>query len=152
MSFKADPDVYKVVKRLMSIAYVQPDDVQDIFNLITNAAPSSTEPLLSYFKKQWLQSIPLSMWNIHGIEVTTNNSCEGWHLRFNRAVNKCHANIWHFLKCLQDEQSTTDLTRLQTAAGQNVVRIYKKFVKYKQRITTLLHRYKFVIAPRWHRL
>ena len=81
-------------------------------------ADPNLQPLFQYFRHEWLTVVPPAMWNVYGECLRTNNGCEGWHLRFNNAVNTHHPNIWRFLQCLLEEQAATELMRQQMISGR----------------------------------
>ena len=82
------------------------------------------------------------MWNVHDTDVRTNNSCEGWHNRFNRAVSRHHPNIWHLLRTISEEQASTDVLRCQISAGQTVARVLPKYKTIKKNVDTIRSRYR----------
>ena len=73
--------------------------------------------------------------------MRTNNHCEGWHTRFNNAVGKHHPNIWLFLRCLQEEPATVDVTLRQMAAGRLGRRSNIKYASVERRLKLLKTHY-----------
>ena len=110
----------------MALGFVPLSQVSEVFQTIRANAPVELTPLCSYFEQQWLVNVPLDMWNVCEVDIRTNNSREGWHNRFNRAVNKHHPNIWHILRCIKDEQGSMEVMRHQMAAGQEIMTEVKK--------------------------
>jgi hypothetical protein len=84
----------------------------------------------------------LEMWNVYDVDIRTNNSCEGWHNRFNRAVDRHHPNIWHLLGIIMEEQASTEVLRSQIAAGQDVLRQVPKYRNMQKKIETIRGRYR----------
>jgi hypothetical protein len=35
------------------------------------------EPLFTYFEYQWMKTVEIKRWNVYGIQMRTNNNCEG---------------------------------------------------------------------------
>jgi len=71
------------------------------FHLLQSQASSVLLGLFEYFERQWMTSTAPALWNVHANDVWhTNNHCEGWHKRFNRAISKHHPNIWLCLDLL----------------------------------------------------
>ena len=126
----------------MALGFVPIRNVSELFQQIRVNAPVELNPLFIYFEQQWLVNIPLEMWNVYEVDIRTNNSCEGWHNRFNRAVNKHHANIWHILRCIKDEQASTEVMRNQMAAGQDLVKERRQYKAIKARIQRIRDRYR----------
>ena len=48
--------------------------------------------------------------------MSTNNHVEGWNTKFAAVVQRHHANMWHFINVLRDDQAATQLAYL----GQEV--------------------------------
>jgi len=126
----------------MALGFVEPALVRLTFNQLRQAAPPVLQPLYVYFEQQWLVNVPLQMWNVYDKDIRTNNNCEGWHNRFNRAINRHHPNIWHLIRVIIEEQATTDVIRCQMDAGQNIVREDRKVKAIKKRIATISERYR----------
>jgi len=76
------------------------------------------QPLLQYFRQQWLVNVKPRTWNTYDEDLRTNNDCEGWHVRFNNAIRRHHPNIWQFLNCVREEQASAVLLHQQIAAGR----------------------------------
>jgi hypothetical protein len=125
----------------MALGFVPQHLVVNTFQTLKANGSTQLEKLYAYFEQQWLGNVSLKMWNVFESETRTNNHCEGWHNRFNRAVNKHHPNLWHLLQCILDEQSATDVIRCQIAAGHQVVRQDKTSKFIQQRIETIRSRY-----------
>ena len=126
----------------MALGFVEPSRVRETFYRLREVAPRSLLPLFGYFEQQWLGSMPIDMWNVSDCDLRTNNACEGWHNRFNRAVNRHHPNIWHLLRTVVDEQVSTDVLRCQIAAGQSVMREAAKYRSVRKNVETIRNRYR----------
>lgn len=136
--YTTDQAMRQEVRNLMALGFLKPEDVLPTFNLLKAAASPILHGLFHYFEQQWLGNVSLLMWNVWYVDVRTNNSCEGWHSRFNRIVNKHHPNTWYLMRCFQEEQASTDVTRCQIAAGQsNAVRVTQKYKLLQKRVETL---------------
>lgn len=125
----------------MALGFVPEHLIVNTFQTLKSNGSTQLLKLYAYFEQQWLGNVSLKMWNVFERETRTNNHCEGWHNRFNRAVNKHHPNVWHLLQCILDEQSATDVTRSQIAGGHQVVRQDKTFRSIQKRIETIRSRY-----------
>lgn len=125
----------------MAIAFVETDLIAETFQRCQEEAPASLRPLYTYFNQQWLGNVPLKMWNVKDADIRTNNHCEGWHNRFNRAVNKHHPNIWHLLRCIMEEQASNQITLRQIEAGECMQQKKKRFRDCERRIENLKKKY-----------
>ncbi|KAL3697452.1 hypothetical protein R1sor_011528 [Riccia sorocarpa] len=97
--------------------------------------------LLEYFQRQWFESIPTNMWNVHGIQRRTDNNCEGWHSKFNNIVDRHHPNIFHLIERLRSEQITSVRERLQIFFGQRVQRILPHYTNVNRALEEFRVRY-----------
>jgi len=139
--YTTDERIRQPIRQLMALGFAPISVVQTTFRKLRDAAPSSVEPVFIYFEQQWLGNVPIKMWNVHNADIRTNNSCEGWHNRFNRVVDKHHPNIWHLLRCIHEEQASTDVTRCQIRAGKSVLREVRKYKAMQKNIETIRNRY-----------
>ena len=91
--------------------------------------------LFLYYDDYWMNTVPLKMWNVHGYEHRTNNICEGmyaarvscdvgirvilvgFHNRLNRRLERAHANIWSFIRCVIGEESRFQHSYVQINTG-----------------------------------
>jgi hypothetical protein len=141
-AYTTDNVIRQQVRQLMALGFLPRDQVRPTFERLKVAASPSLAGLFNYFQQQWFINVSLDMWNVFDVDIRTNNSCEGWHIRFNSMVNKHHPNLWFLLRFMLEEQTSTDMTRNQIAAGQsNTVRVVSKYKKLQQRITTLRTRF-----------
>ncbi|CAF3775216.1 unnamed protein product [Rotaria sp. Silwood1] len=92
----------------MALALLPPQEVETAFYNIraseNNKVKQELRQLFLYFENQWLTNTPVEMWNVHGCEQRTNNTCEGFHARLNRRIQTAHSNIWSFIRCLMNEE------------------------------------------------
>ncbi|KAL2631004.1 hypothetical protein R1flu_015690 [Riccia fluitans] len=92
------------IRQLMALGFLPVprirEGLQAIIDSLSNAKYDILESLFQYFVSWWCERIPLSMWNVHGIQRRTNNNCEGWHNKFNRKVNHHHLDIWRLISTL----------------------------------------------------
>ncbi len=130
------------VRQLMALGHLPRDQVRPIFDQLQATASPTLAALFNYFQQQWFVNVSPNMWNVFDVDLRTNNSCEGWHSRFNSMLNKHHPNLWYLLQFLLEEQTATDVTRNQIAAGQsNTVRAVTKYRDLQRRIETLRARF-----------
>ncbi|KAL2624090.1 hypothetical protein R1flu_008335 [Riccia fluitans] len=99
------------IRQLMALGFLPVprirEGLQAIIDSLSNAEYDILESLFQYFVSWWCERIPLSMWNLHGIQRRTNNNCEDWHNKFNWKVNRHHPDIWRLISALQSEQANS---------------------------------------------
>ena len=76
-AYGEDEIVRSTVRKLMCLALVPIENVEDAFNEIKNRAPSSTEKLIEYFDRYWMAKVKWSLWNVGDVKLRTNNIVEG---------------------------------------------------------------------------
>ena len=66
----------------------------------------------------------------------------GWNNKFACAVRRYHANVWHFVRNLQNEQAATDLAQNQDAIGVVIARPRsQRYVRAQQQIVRIQQRF-----------
>ncbi|XP_003367825.1 hypothetical protein Tsp_14839, partial [Trichinella spiralis] len=66
-----------------------------------------------------IQCTRLPLWNVHNVNIRTNNHLEGWHNRLNRKAAKSHNGFYELLELLIAEQGVID-TLIQQVLSRNV--------------------------------
>ena len=81
------------------------------------------------------------MWNVHKMDVHTNNHLEGWHFRFQSIDSKRRPNIWRLILALQHEQTACEVEMIQASAGQVVRKRNRRYIKIDKRLKRLLRQF-----------
>jgi hypothetical protein len=79
---------------------------------------------------------------VHGADIRTNNSVEGWHNRFKNVVATHRPNIWRLLLALRQEQAATEVALQQIAAGQRVHKTVATYKNIRKQLRRLLRRFR----------
>lgn len=68
----------------------------------------------------------------------TNNSCEGWHRRFNSILASHHPSLWKLIEALKKEQNNTEIVFEQSISGykNNNRKVYKERAEKILKIVT----------------
>lgn len=130
------------IRQLMALAFAPLLVVHHTFVHYRTAADQRLGPLFAYFDHEWMQSIPCVMWNVHGADIRTNNSVEGWHNRFKNVVATHRPNIWRLLLALRQEQAATEVALQQIAAGQRVHKTVATYKNIRKQLRRLLRRFR----------
>lgn len=77
-AYGEDEIVRSTVRKLMCLALVPIENVEDAFNEVKNRAPISTKKLIEYFDRYWIAKVKWSLWNVGDVELRTNNIVEGY--------------------------------------------------------------------------
>ena len=84
----------------------------------------------------------ISIWNVCGEEHRTNNTCEGYNNRLNRAVRTLHPNIYELITVLQLEEASTRLTIHQTESGEPPKKRRKLYKNLNDKLAKFLVEYR----------
>ncbi|CAF1928809.1 unnamed protein product, partial [Rotaria magnacalcarata] len=145
-SYSQDSDIRICCRKLMALALLPIDQIETSFyNLRTKssvAVKQELHQLFLYFDHQWITTVPMKMWSVHGYQHRTNNNCEGFHNRLNQRILKAHPNIWAFIKCIQNEENRFRHLLLQMNAGAQARKKTAGTSFIQKRIDTLNERYK----------
>ncbi len=83
-AYADDDEVRIICRKLMALALLPITLVVDAFdNLCESVLESSStkfkllQPLFTYFENQWINKVEIKRWNVYGIQMRTNNNCEG---------------------------------------------------------------------------
>lgn len=140
--YSENAEIRKTIKKLISLALLPVATVRNSFNLLRESSNPLLLPLINYFNGQWMTRMPLGRWNCYNSEFRTNNHVEGWNRRFNSLVRRHHENVWHFISCLKDEETSTAVALNQFAAGQNISGVRnKKYKRIEERFRRLKRRF-----------
>ena len=121
--YKRDGVERETFKRIMAIPFVRAEDMEEAYDLIKQQAPESIEPFLTYFEDTYFAPgcrFDRTMLTTCGnFSLRTTNHVEGWHNAFNRSVGIHHANLWRFIKKLQEQQAIFEARLLIVQSGRN---------------------------------
>ena len=126
----ADREVKMAIHKMLALAYVPVDDVDEVFEMLNAEVPDEVLPVFEYFNENYIEGrvvrargrggrrtipprYPINIWNQHEAALAgyhkTNNVSEGWHNRFRLVIGKVHPDLYSALKELQKEQADTEI-------------------------------------------
>ncbi|CAF3694570.1 unnamed protein product [Rotaria sp. Silwood1] len=101
-AYSSDDEVRSCCKKLMSLAMMPLQEVETSFyNLRTETnsrVKQELRQLFLYFDQYWMTEVPLE-------------------IRFNRRIQRAHANIWSFITCLVGEERQFQHTHIRITTG-----------------------------------
>ncbi|KRY03201.1 hypothetical protein T12_9304, partial [Trichinella patagoniensis] len=59
--------------------------------------------------REWMTDDRLPLWNVHNVNIRTNNHLEGWHNRFNKKVGGNKLGLYRLLHYLEEEQGVMEM-------------------------------------------
>jgi hypothetical protein len=136
--YSDDSEFSLKLRYLKALAFIQPDNVIDTFELIMEddfyqRNEEVLHEFITYFESTWLgpwnrrktfriaPRYAVTHWNCHHSVLEglpkTNNGAEGFHNGFMHLLGACHPTIYKLITGLKDQQSLTELKINQFRAG-----------------------------------
>ena len=139
------------MKSLSGLAFLPPDNVEEIFDTLSEAFPEEEDVdlLLSYFKSTYIQGpvirrvrrpamFPIGLWNHyeHALrrEPKTTNCAEGWHNTLRSLFMASHPSIWTFFRGINKDIAIQRLVIVNDDMA-NGRRPTKKYADLAQRLS-----------------
>lgn len=97
-------------------------------------------------RERIVPTYPIELWNQYDAAVRgeskTNNASEGWHNRFHIMVSKDHPDLYSALTEIQNEQSDTEISVIETTMGRAVrCPPSRRWVEFQNRIQNIVGDY-----------
>ncbi|KRX55557.1 hypothetical protein T09_7502 [Trichinella sp. T9] len=121
---------------LLATAFLPVPHVNTGVSLLEAGTTGTLAALFQYFRQEWMTDERLPLWNVHNVNIRTNNHLEGWHNRLNRKAGKSHNGFYELLELLIAEQGVMDTLIQQVLSGNVTVgdlRRVNKVYAQKQR-------------------
>ncbi|KRZ05321.1 PiggyBac transposable element-derived protein 3 [Trichinella zimbabwensis] len=107
-------------------------------HLLEAGTTGTLAALFQYFQQEWMTDERLPLWNVHSVNIRTNNHLEGWHNRLNRKAGKSHNGLYELLQLLIAEQGVMDTLIQQVLSGNATVgdlrRVNRVYAEKQQRV------------------
>ncbi|KRY28055.1 hypothetical protein T01_10495 [Trichinella spiralis] len=81
---------------LIATAFLHVPEVDTGVTLLEAGTTGTLAALFHYFKQGWMTDDRLPLWNVHNVNIRTNNHLEGWHNQFNKRAGKVTSG---FMNC-----------------------------------------------------
>lgn len=143
----------------LSLAFLPPDDVANVFDLLVDEIEEELLPIADYFEEYYvrvrpdrerrkavLPRYPISLWNQYDATLSsaqkTNNCSEGWHNRFHLLSGKNHPDLYSLLRSFQTEQADVETMCRELGMGRKVAAgMKKKWMENQNRIRRIVEDY-----------
>ncbi|KRX17810.1 hypothetical protein T07_6701 [Trichinella nelsoni] len=102
---------------LLATAFLPVPHVNTGVSLLEAGTTGNLSALFQYFRQEWMTDERLPLWNVHSVNIRTNNHLEGWHNRLNRKAGKSHNGLYELLQLLIAEQGVMDTLIQQVLSG-----------------------------------
>ncbi|KRX25643.1 hypothetical protein T07_10954 [Trichinella nelsoni] len=121
---------------LLATAFLPVLQVDTGVSLLEAGTTGTLAALFQYFRQEWMTDERLPLWNVHNVNIRTNNHLESWHNQLNRKAGKGHNGLYELLQLLIAEQGVMDTLIQQVLSGNATVgdlRCVSKVYAEKQR-------------------
>ena len=134
------------INSVIALVFVPPMIVRVAWRGLKGEAPAfhNRDQFLEYFQDNWIErNYPLYMWNMYSLDgPRTNNNADGWHSKIRNLAGKAHPNIYKLaVELFKAEQTATEVSLMQLAAGGLPVRRRRKYKRHEKRLLTIKEKY-----------
>lgn len=141
-TYRREEEVKDVVRMLMCLAFLPTEEVEEQFDILraTEAVrrSPSLQNLFEYYSRTWLNGpFPLSLWNVNGQILRTNNLVEGWHNKLSREIGRVHPDIFKLIENIQRLSRSAKVTMNMAQNGVPPKPQRRKYRKVNEAIERL---------------
>ncbi|KRX80019.1 hypothetical protein T06_10816 [Trichinella sp. T6] len=126
------------IRMLLATAFLPVPHVNTGVSLLEAGTTGTLAALFQYVWQEWMTDERLPLWNVHSVNIRTNNHLEGWHNRLNRKANKSHNGLYKLHQFLIAEQGVMDTLIQQVLSGNATVgdlrRVNRVYAQKQQRV------------------
>ncbi|KRY55030.1 hypothetical protein T03_12819 [Trichinella britovi] len=119
--YRTEEQTKRKIRILLATAFLPVPQVDTGVSLLEAGTTGTLAALFQYFRQEWMTDERLPLWNVHNVNIRTNNHLEGWHNRLNRKAGKGHNGLYELLQLLIAEQGVMDTLIQQVLSGNATV-------------------------------
>ncbi|KRX36271.1 hypothetical protein T05_11328 [Trichinella murrelli] len=119
--YRTEEQTKRKIRILLATAFLPVPQVDTGVSLLEAGTTGTLAALFQYFRQEWMTDERLPLWNVHNVNIRTNNHLEGWHNRLNRKAGKSHNGFYELLELLIAEQGVMDTLIQQALPGNMTV-------------------------------
>ncbi|KRY28631.1 hypothetical protein T01_15589, partial [Trichinella spiralis] len=124
--YRQHEETRRKIRMLLATAFLPVPHVNTGVSLLEAGTTSKLAALFQYFRQEWMTDERLPLWNVHSVNIRTNNHLEGWHNRLNRKAAKSHNGLYELLQLLIAEQGVMDTLIQQVLSGNATVGDFRR--------------------------
>lgn len=151
--YRHEPDFALLVKCILALAFIPPNDVIEVFEILTaDPAYRVIEVICDYMEDNFIgrqrrgrrdrPRFAIILWNQYSRVIDnlprSNNALEGWHNAFNNVVGCAHPSVPKLARKLQQEQHSTQLHRRQLELGTTSGKKKKIYVRINEALRSMV--------------
>ncbi|XP_003382149.1 conserved hypothetical protein [Trichinella spiralis] len=124
--YRQHEETKRKIRMLLATAFLPEPQVDMGVSLLEAGTTGTLAALFQYFRQEWMTDERLPLWNVHSVNIRTNNLLEGWHNRLNRKAGKSHNGLYELLQLLIAEQGVMDALIQQVLSGNATVGDFRR--------------------------
>ncbi|KRZ66472.1 hypothetical protein T10_8692, partial [Trichinella papuae] len=98
--YRTQEETKRKIRMVLDTAFLPVPHVHTGVYLLEAGAMSALSASFQYFRQEWMTSERLPLWNVHNVNIRTNNHLVGWHNLLNRKPGKGHNRFYELLQLL----------------------------------------------------
>ncbi|KRY81410.1 hypothetical protein T4D_3913 [Trichinella pseudospiralis] len=107
---------------VLATAFLPVPQVDTGNSLLEAGAMGNLSSLFHYFWQKWITDDRLPLWwNVHNVNIRTNNHLEGWHNWLNKKVGGNKLGLYKLIHLLKEEQDVMKTLINQLLSRNHVV-------------------------------
>ena len=144
--YRGDESTRHVIRQIMALPLLPANHIAAQFQRIANSVRRNDRPmqrLLKYVRRQWISSSVHSLngISVHGMDVRTNNDCEGYHNRL-RILGRQNMSFYKLVEFIHKECMLVEIHVKLVAAGKLTKLQNNIYIKNNEDIKHLFSQYR----------
>ncbi|KRX13528.1 hypothetical protein T07_8052 [Trichinella nelsoni] len=135
---RTEEQTKRKIRMLLATAFLPVPQVDMGVSLLEAGTTGNLLALFQYFRQEWMTNERLPLWNVHNVNIRTNNYLKDWHNRLNRKAGKKHNGFYELLQLLIAEQGVMDTLIQQVLLGNVTVgdlrRVNRVYAQKQRRV------------------
>ncbi|KRX13788.1 hypothetical protein T07_3702 [Trichinella nelsoni] len=123
---------------LLATAFLPVPEVDMSVRLLEAGTTGTLAALFQYFRQEWMTDERLPLWNVHNVNIRTNNHLEGWHNRLNKKAGGNKLRLYKLLHLLKEEQGVMETLinqlLLRNPDAGSIRQISSKYAEKQRRV------------------
>ncbi|KRX71375.1 hypothetical protein T06_4116 [Trichinella sp. T6] len=108
--YRTEIETKRKIRMLLASAFLPVPQVDTGVRLLEAGTTGNLLPLFQYFWQEWMTDDSRPLWNVHNVNIQTNNHLEGWHNRFNKkAGGNNKLGLYRLLHYFEEEQGVMEM-------------------------------------------
>ncbi|KAB0794901.1 hypothetical protein PPYR_11740 [Photinus pyralis] len=151
--YNNDADFALAARKIVALAFVPIDNLDDAFEELSESTPVELEPILHWFENNYIgrpnrrgkrrePTFPSELWTVFertlNGDARTNNIVEAAHRALQAEMGMDHPTLWKFIDSLKKVQSGRDQTFEEYIRGDGPIPKRRKYIQADNRILNIL--------------